>query len=115
MNITLDMVAEVCHEAERTFQRRVGIELTPPWDEAPEEMKEDLIGQVRLTLAGSSPRSLHESWMREKKRDGWTYGEELDEENKKHPHFIPYHHLPHEQLFSNKIFVSIVRSFREPF
>lgn len=38
-------------------------------------------------------KNTHERWAEEKYKEGWSYGEELDHKEKKHPDLIPYEHL----------------------
>lgn len=39
-------------------------------------------------------KKVHDAWMEEKANQGFTYGETLDLENKKHPDMVPYEELP---------------------
>lgn len=40
---------------------------------------------------------VHESWMRQRQAEGWTYGETYDREQKKTPFMIPYEELPESE------------------
>lgn len=34
----------------------------------------------------------HENWLRDKEKDGWTFGPVKDAEKKEHPCFVPFDH-----------------------
>ena len=38
----------------------------------------------------------HERYCKEKRSDGWTYGEVKDEKNKKNPNLVAYEKLPED-------------------
>jgi hypothetical protein len=64
---------------------------------------------VEGVLAGNGPEQSHESWLAEKKADGWRYGPIKDPAAKTHPCFVPYAELPPEQKGKDAIFVGVVR------
>ena len=39
-------------------------------------------------------KNVHEVWAAAQIKEGWTYGRERDDANKKHPNLIPYSALP---------------------
>ncbi len=41
-----------------------------------------------------TPRVAHKVWVDQMKSDGWEYGEEFDEDTKKHPDVTEYDKLP---------------------
>lgn len=51
----------------------------------PEEL-EQLVEQMS--------KNVHEVWAEERIQQGWTYGEQRDDERKTHPCLIPYDDLP---------------------
>jgi ribosomal protein L14E/L6E/L27E len=53
------------------------------------ELTEDL-----LELQEAIAENAHEVWAAARKKEGWTYGKERDDANKKHPDLIPYSSLP---------------------
>lgn len=114
MKLTGELIAEVCHEANRVLQKKLGEPVNPPWDEASEEMRESVLDGVRNALCGASPQGSHENWLRFKQEQGWTYGRVKDEEKKTHPCMVAYYALPEEQKFKDKLFTGIVNVFREP-
>ena len=56
----------------------------------------------------SKPSDSHESWLKEKKEDGWKYGKVKDVEKKEHPCFVPYEELPSDQKVKDYVFIAIV-------
>lgn len=41
--------------------------------------------------------NVHDIWSRERFAEGWTFGEQRDDENKKHPCLVPYADLPESE------------------
>jgi hypothetical protein len=39
----------------------------------------------------------HEVWAKQRMNEGWTYGPQRDDFNKKHPSLVPYKDLPEEE------------------
>lgn len=114
MKLTGELIAEVCHEANRVLQKNLGEPVNPPWDEATEEMRESALDGVRNALCGASPQGSHENWLKFKQEQGWTYGPVKDEEAKTHPCMVAYYALPEEQKFKDKLFTGIVGVFKQP-
>ena len=57
------------------------ISLTPELQELTEEMA----------------RNVHEVWSQTRMNDGWTYGPERNDAQKKHPCLVPYDELPESE------------------
>lgn len=112
-----EAIAQVCHAANQEYCRTLGDDSQPPWNDAPEWQKQSAIKGVEFHLehlrAGNTPppSASHESWLQEKKDDGWKYGPVKDAEKKEHPCFIPYNGLPIAQRKKDYIFGSIVKAF----
>lgn len=110
-------VARVCHEANRAYCLTIGDDSQPAWDEAPDWQKSSAIKGVEFHLntlkSGQepSPSASHESWLVEKREQGWNYGPVKDPEKKEHPCFVPYEELPIDQRMKDYIFAGIVKSF----
>lgn len=54
----------------------------------PEDLKE---------LAEQLAKNAHEVWAQTRLGQGWTYGDERDDQRKKHPCLIPYEELPESE------------------
>lgn len=118
MNILLtgdevELLAEMCHEANRRYCASLGDDSQLPWREAPEWQRESLRKGVRFheMNPGATPAASHESWLREKRRTGWTYGPVKDEARREHPCYRPYAELPIEQRRKDHIFRAIVNGY----
>ena len=55
-----------------------------------------LDGEV-LSLSEALARNTHEVWAENRIKDGWTYGEERDDNKRCHPCLIPYDELSEEE------------------
>ena len=111
--IPVEVVAEVCHEANRCYCNSIGDFSQPLWEVAPEWQRVSAINGVSFHRANpdAGPAASHESWLKEKEENGWKYGPVKDVEKKEHPCFVPYDELPAEQKRKDLIFTSIVHAF----
>ena len=48
-------------------------------------------------LAEDIAKNVHEVWSAGRMKDGWTYGEERNDTEKKHPCLVPYEELSEEE------------------
>lgn len=115
MDIT--QIAIVCHEANRAYCLTLGDGSQAAWDEAPDWQRKSAITGVEFHLktlrSGSEPQpsASHDSWLAEKRRDGWKFGTVKNPETKEHPCFVPYEQLPAEQKLKDFIFCAVVKAF----
>ena len=49
------------------------------------------------SLAEDIAKNVHEVWSEGRMKDGWTYGEERNDAEKKHPCLVPYEELSEEE------------------
>lgn len=56
------------------------------------ELSEDL-----LQLAEKMAENVHDVWAKTRIEQGWTYGLERNDAEKKHPCLVPYDQLPEEE------------------
>lgn len=47
-----------------------------------------------LPLIEEMAKNVHEVWAQNRIAEGWTYGPQRDDANKKHPCLVPYEELP---------------------
>lgn len=108
--LTIDDIAEACHEANRTYCQTIGDDSQPAWAAAPDWQRASAADGVKFRLANplSTPENSHENWLRDKERDGWKYGPVKDPVKKEHPCFVSYAELPKEQQEKDHIFVAVV-------
>jgi hypothetical protein len=104
-------IAAVCHEINRAYCLSQGDLSQPTWHDAPEWQRQSAITGVHyaLTHPDAKPADSHESWLAEKRRDGWVYGEVKDPAAKTHPCFVPYDELPPSQKAKDYLFLATVR------
>ncbi|QDH48000.1 hypothetical protein PQB78_gp87 [Arthrobacter phage Xenomorph] len=110
----IDLIARVCHEANRSVQIYSNDEsMSPTWDLAPDWQKHSAKQGVVEALEGKTSEQLHQAWCDHKVDEGWRYGEKKDSEAKTHPCLIPYDELPEEQKLKDSVFGSIVMAFED--
>lgn len=111
----IEQIAELCHEANRSYCAQLGDHSQLIWAEAPEWQRLSAIGGVKFHLKnpGAGPRGSHENWMYDKTICGWTYGAEKDPVKKTHPCMRPYDELPLEQRLKDTIFVALVHALAQ--
>lgn len=114
--LTVEALAEVCHETNRGYSIALGDRSHPVWDSASSWHKDSMIKGVEKVLAGEvrNPREAHESWMMSKLKSGWTYGDEHNPEAKTHPNLVPYGHLDDRNKLKDYLFTGIVFLLSEP-
>jgi hypothetical protein len=106
-----EMIARVCHEANRGLQIAFDDPApSPPWDEASEFQRQSTREGVTDALAGSTPEELHYDWCEHRVAAGWRHGPLKDEAAKTHPCLVAYDDLPAEQRLKDELFVAIVRT-----
>lgn len=111
MELTVQQIASVCHEANRQFAFATGEDpatIHPSWNEAPTEIRQSAILGVLRAQAGDTPEQLHESWSAAKITAGWVYGPVRDNTAKVHPCLVPYAKLPAVQKFKDALFLAVV-------
>ena len=107
-------IAKTCHEVNRAYCAGLGDHSHPAWEDAPEWQRQSAIQGVEFHLAnpGAGPADSHESWLAEKRRDGWTYGPVKDPAKKEHPCCVEYDELPLAQRIKDTLFLSVVRGLK---
>ena len=110
-------VAKICHEANKAYCVTIGDNTQPSWEDAPEWQKESAINGVRFHCLNenTTPADSHNSWLKEKTEQGWSWGEIKDAEKKEHPCFTAYENLPKSQQIKDYIFKNIVEAYKQAF
>lgn len=113
--LTIEQVAEICHEANAAYCRTIGDASQPPWSDAPEWQKESACNGVRFHMANpqAGPSGSHANWMQEKLADGWKYGPVKNPDTKEHPCMVAYDDLPLAQRIKDYIFTAIVHTIEK--
>lgn len=112
-----EQIAITCHETNRIYCGTIGDNSQPWWTDAPDWQKQSARNGVSHHWTAlergeePTPEQSHNSWLKEKREAGWTYGEKKDPEAKTHPCFKPYADLPLEQRMKDHLFINIVKAF----
>lgn len=106
-------IAKVVHQANKAYCETLGDTSQVNWEDAPKWQRDSAVQGVLFKLHNpeSTPEDSHNSWLAEKERTGWKYGEVKDAEKKEHPCFVPYNELPESQQIKDYIFSNIVKAF----
>jgi len=109
--VTIEKIARACHEINRAYCESQGDHSQLPYDAAPEWQRQSAINGVKFAIdnPGAKPADSHESWLAEKRADGWVYGPVKDPAIKQHPCFVAYDELPPSQKAKDYIFLAVVR------
>src|SRR4051812_33385479 len=104
--MTVEQIAKVAHEVNRSYCVALGDNSQPEWHEAPEWQKSSAINGVNFHLANphAGASHSHDAWLKEKEETGWKYGPVKNPETKEHPCFVPYEQLPVEQKAKDYLF-----------
>ena len=110
--LTNEEIARTAHEANRAYCAAIGDNSQPQWDDAPEWQRQSAITGVDFLQKNPAapPSASHDSWLAEKRRDGWTWGAVKNPDTKEHPCFVPYDDLPTEQKAKDYIFGAVVKT-----
>lgn len=115
--MNIEQVARIAHETNRAYCATLGDTSQLPWEDAPEWQRTSAINGVKFHLIahehGEIPpaSASHDSWLAEKRADGWTYGPVKDATLKQHPCFVPYDELPADQRLKDYLFGHVVAAF----
>ncbi len=106
-----ERIAKVCYEINRAYCQALGDHSFAPWEKAPAWQRDTNMKGVLFAMENpnAKPSDSHESWLAEKRADGWTYGPVKDPVAKQHPCFVPYDQLPPEQKAKDYLFLAVVR------
>lgn len=107
-------IARACHEANKALCEAYGDYSQVDYDSAPAWQKKAIMNGVEFHLTGEhGPEETHANWMRDKQKDGWTYGPVKDRKKKTHPCMVPYEKLPTMQKAKDRIIASIVNTLKD--
>lgn len=107
-------IARACHMANKGLCEAFGDTSQKDWSASEAWQRESAIKGVQFCLANpDAPASAnHDSWLEEKKRTGWRYGDVKDPVAKTHPCFVPYERLPKDQQVKDHVFRAIVAALK---
>jgi RyR domain len=105
-----ERVAQVVHEANRTWDNVRGVPAGAPWEQAEPWQRAAAIKDVTLAMAGAPPSQLHESWRARKLAEGWSPGAVKDRQAKTDPMLVPYTELTSEDKRTPALITAITRA-----
>jgi hypothetical protein len=105
-------IARACHEANRAWCIAQEDFSQHPWEHAEDWQRHSAIKGVEYALANPHrpDSAMHDAWMADKIKDGWTYGEVKDAAAKTHPCIVPFEQLPEHQQAKDRLFRTIVNA-----
>lgn len=114
--MTPEQIAQICHEANRTYCWQQGDFSQQPWHSAEAWQRESAIKGVQFAIdnPNARPSGQHEAWLKDKVSDGWKYAPIKNAEAKEHPCLVPYDELPEGQKRKDLLFLAIVRALALP-
>lgn len=110
--MNFDLIARICHDANRLWASCNGDDSIASWNDASEHIRQSARNGVQFVIDNPNlgPAEQHQQWMDYKIADGWTYGPVKDEIGKTHPCLVPYDELPLTEQFKDALFRTIVLS-----
>ena|ERR1700735_860902 len=110
--MTPEDVARVAHEANRAYCLAIGDASQPAWEDAPDWQKSSALAGVHYHIShpDAKPADSHNSWLEQKRNEGWAFGRIKDPAAKLHPCFVPYDALPPEQKAKDYIYGAVVKN-----
>ena len=110
--MNVEDIARVVHQLNKAYCESLGDKSQDNWEDAPEWQRTSAVKGVELHRdnpnAGDSESP--DSWMAEKEKDGWVYGEVKDAQAKTHPCMVFFGELPLEQQLKDKLFRQTVHA-----
>jgi len=109
-----ETIAIVCHQANKALCEAFGDMSHVDWRDAPQWQRDSVIKGVKFRIENpdAPPSANHDSWLEEKRRTGWSYGDVKDAAAKTHPCFVAYDQLPPEQKAKDHVFKAIVAALK---
>lgn len=115
--VSKEMIAEMCHEANRLWCMLNGDMTQPSWADAPQWQKDSAMQGVEFHWENpdAGDAASHNSWMKQKIEAGWVYGPVKDPEANPptHPCIVPFSELPLVQQKKDAIFRSLVHALSD--
>lgn len=110
--LTVEQIAEVAHNTNKACCESFGDMSQPKWCDQTQELKGSAIEGVKLHLANPniSPEESHNSWMEQKTKDGWKFGDSKDLSTKEHPSMVAFTDLTPEIKCKDLLFKAVCNS-----
>jgi RyR domain len=108
----IDVIAQAVHEFNRAYCRGINQDSAPAnlrYEDTPVGMRDVLRKVVLAALNGSSAAESHDTWVKNKKAQGWMYGPVQSATLMTHPCMMAYEDLPEEQRRKDENLIHVVR------
>jgi hypothetical protein len=109
-------VARVVHEAVRAWASSRGDASIPPWNKAPQSMRDSTAAAIafRLENPDAPPSAQHDQWAAQKRADGWKRGKVKDAQKKTHPMLVPYARLSVFERRKDALVAAVIAALAGP-
>ncbi|MBA3310812.1 MAG: ryR domain protein [Nocardioidaceae bacterium] len=99
------------YEGARMQAAAVDAPIVPePWTERDEAFRTQFLGVIDMMCGPdrkSSPKELHDDWVRAYESMGWKYGTTRDVAAKTHPDMVPFDDLEQREQDKDAVFVAL--------
>lgn len=114
MKLSIENIAEACHEVNRAYSHSFGDYSQLPWRLLSDEQKSSAINGVLFNLSNpdASPAKNHENWLAHKASLGYVYGPRRDDKKKTHPSMVPYNELSSQDRAKDLLFSAVVATLK---
>lgn len=76
----------------------------------PIDLSEVVLPEELTALVEKMAENVHDEWANTRIKQGWTYGEERNDAEKKHPCLVPYNELPDsEKVYDRNTAISTIK------
>jgi len=113
----ISKIAKVCHAVNRAYAERAEGVCGESWEECSQATRESAIRGVifKIDNPESTPRDIHEKWLKDKIDNGWIWGTTKNESRKFHPCCMAYGSLPEKQKTKDYLFMAVIDSMKDIF
>jgi hypothetical protein len=105
-----EQLAQLSYETTRNWSEANGEPAKNPWETAEPWRRQAAIESVRKAVAGGTAQQLHESWRKQRVKEGWQHGEEKSDQAKTNPSLQPYPQLTETQKRTADLFTAVVNT-----
>jgi hypothetical protein len=109
--------AEFVYEGARLQAMAVDAPVVPePWGEREEAFRAQMRPVIEMMCGPNrktSPKELHDDWVKAYETMGWAYGPERDPVAKTHPDMVPYDELESRERDKDEVFVALCEIARK--
>jgi hypothetical protein len=105
------------YEAARLQAMAMDAPVVPePWDKREAAFRDQFLDVIEMMCGPdrkSSPKELHDDWVRAYEAMGWKYGPKRDPEANTHPDMVPFDALGFREQIKDAVFVALCEIARQ--